>query len=56
SFNLGQQTTSFPHLDEKNLAQSWCSKTLLGDFSPNLGGHLVLWDFGLVIRFPAGST
>ncbi|KAN0111296.1 hypothetical protein V8E52_008671, partial [Russula decolorans] len=56
SFNLGQQTASFPHLDEKNLAQSWCSITLLGDFSPDLGGHLVLWDFGLIVHFPAGST
>jgi hypothetical protein len=56
SFNLGKQTASFPHLDQKNLAQSWCSITPLGDFNPNFGGHLVLWDFGLVIRFPAGST
>lgn len=56
SFNLGKQTVSCPHLDEKNLAQSWCSITPLGDFDPDLGGHLVLSDFKLVIRFPPGST
>jgi hypothetical protein len=56
SFNLGEQTASFPHLDMRNLAQSWCSITPLGNFNPDLGGHLVLWDFGLFIRFPAGST
>jgi hypothetical protein len=56
SFNLGEQVATFPHLDEKNLAQGWCSITALGEFNPDLGGHLVLWDFGLVIRFPPGST
>ncbi|KAJ7697753.1 hypothetical protein B0H14DRAFT_3529203 [Mycena olivaceomarginata] len=28
----------------------------LGDFDPDLGGHLILWDLRLVIRFPPGST
>jgi hypothetical protein len=28
----------------------------VGDFNPDAGGHLVLWDFKLVVRFPAGST
>ena len=44
------------HVDEQNLAQSWCSITPLGSFNPDLGGHLVLWDFQLVVRFPPGST
>ncbi len=56
SFNLGKPTVTIPHWDEKNLAQSWCSVTPLGDFNPDLGGHFVLWDYKLVIRFPAGST
>ncbi|KAJ7728435.1 hypothetical protein DFH07DRAFT_969868 [Mycena maculata] len=25
-------------------------------FNPNLGGHLVLWDLRLIIRFPPGAT
>jgi hypothetical protein len=56
SFNLGEQTVSFPHTDMENLAQSWCSVTSVGEFDPKLGGHLVLWDFGLVVEFPPGST
>ena len=56
SFNLGEQSISFPHTDDGNLAQSWCSITPLGRFDPTCGGHLVLWDFGLVIEFPPGAT
>ena len=56
SFNLGGQTVSLPHLDYKNLAQSWCSVTTLGHFNHHDGGQFVLWDFGLVVDFPAGST
>ncbi|KAJ7468816.1 hypothetical protein FB451DRAFT_1401168 [Mycena latifolia] len=28
----------------------------LGDFNPDRGGHLILWDLGCVLRFPAGTT
>lgn len=56
SFNLGEQTTSYPHVDQMNLAQSWCSITPLGSFDHKSGGHFVLWDFKMVIEFPAGST
>ena len=56
SFNLGKQSVSYPHVDDRNLAQSWCTVTPLGQFDPDAGGHLVLWDFRLVIRFPPGST
>jgi hypothetical protein len=56
SFNLGEQVATVPHRDEKNLAQGWCSITALGRFMPNLGGHFVLWDFGLMVEFPPGST
>jgi hypothetical protein len=56
SVNLGLQSTSSPHTDDGNLAQSWCSITPLGLFNPKKGGHLVLWDLGLVIDFPPGST
>ena len=56
SFNLGGQAVTVPHVDEKNLAHSWCAVTALGCFDPSLGGHLVLWDFGLAVKFPPGST
>jgi len=56
SFNLGEQSISFPHTDDGNLAHSWCSITPLSQFNPKTGGHLVLWDFGLIIEFPPGTT
>lgn len=56
SFNMGGQAVTAPHVDEKNLAHSWCAVTALGRFNPSLGGHLILWDFGLAVRFPPGST
>lgn len=40
----------------KNLAVGWCSVTALGKFDHKRGGHLVLWEPGLVIEFPPGST
>ena len=33
-----------------------CAVTALGDFDPKKGGHLILWECGLVIEFPPGST
>jgi len=56
TFNLAKQSASVPHTDHNNLAQGWCSITALGDFNPTLGGHLVLWDLGLVVEFPPNST
>ncbi|KAF8200627.1 hypothetical protein K438DRAFT_1436955, partial [Mycena galopus ATCC 62051] len=56
TFNFGPRTVTFPHVDAANLAWGWCSITALGQFNPDLGGHLILWDLNLVIRFPPGST
>lgn len=47
---------SFPHLDFGNLAWAWCAISAFGNFNPDRGGHLILWDLGLIIRFPPGST
>ncbi|KAJ7056523.1 hypothetical protein C8F01DRAFT_1211255 [Mycena amicta] len=49
-------TVCAPHVDFGNLAWGWCAITALGRFNPNRGGHLILWDLRLVIRFPPGST
>lgn len=54
--NFGPSTITLPHLDFANLAWGWCAVTALGNFDPNRGGHLILWDLRLVIRFPPGST
>ncbi|KAE9391872.1 hypothetical protein BT96DRAFT_1000930 [Gymnopus androsaceus JB14] len=56
SFNMGPYTVSWPHTDSHNLAFGWCAITALGSFNPDRGGHLILWDLGLIIRFPPGST
>ncbi|KAJ7078404.1 hypothetical protein B0H15DRAFT_788953, partial [Mycena belliarum] len=49
-------TVSARHLDFANLAWGWCAVTALGNFDPDIGGHLILWDLRLVVRFPPGST
>lgn len=56
TFNFGPQTVCFKHVDYHNLAFGWCSITALGEFDHKKGGHLVLWELGLVIEFPAGTT
>ncbi|KAF7323378.1 hypothetical protein HMN09_00118700 [Mycena chlorophos] len=53
TFNFGR-AVSCCHLDFGNLAWGWCAITALGEFDPDLGGHLILWELGLVIRFPPG--
>ena len=54
--NFGPRTACFKHKDFNNLAFGWCAITSLGNFDPSCGGHLILWELGLVITFPAGST
>jgi hypothetical protein len=56
TFNVEMQSVSLPHTDQGNLAQGWCSITPLGTFDHTSGGHLVLWDLGLIVQFPAGCT
>ena len=56
TYNLGPHTVCFPHKDFGNLAFGLCAVTALGRFDPTKGGHLVLWELGLVIEFPPGST
>ncbi|KAF8181740.1 hypothetical protein K438DRAFT_1725171 [Mycena galopus ATCC 62051] len=56
TFNFGPRAITCPHLDFGNLAWSWCAITSLGWFDPDRGGHLILWDLKLIIRFPPGAT
>ncbi|KAJ7768415.1 hypothetical protein B0H16DRAFT_1308007 [Mycena metata] len=56
TYNFGPVTVTLPHIDFGNLAWGWCAVTALGNFDPDRGGHLVLWDLKLIIRFPPGST
>ncbi|KAL1740800.1 hypothetical protein HDZ31DRAFT_46760, partial [Schizophyllum fasciatum] len=56
TINFGLRTVTFKHRDFGNLPFGWCAITALGRFDPDRGGHLVLWECELVIRFPPGST
>ncbi|KAF7292529.1 hypothetical protein MKEN_01471900 [Mycena kentingensis (nom. inval.)] len=56
TFNFGPITATFPHIDFANLIWGWCFITALGRYDPDRGGHLVLWDLKLIIRFPPGTT
>ncbi|KAJ7765191.1 hypothetical protein B0H16DRAFT_1454371 [Mycena metata] len=56
TYNFGPVTVTLPHIDFGNLAWGWCAITAPGNFNPDRGGHLVLWDLKLIIRFPPGST
>jgi len=56
TFNFGPLTITFSHTNQGNLGWGWCSVSALGPFNHLLGSHLILWDLGLVIDFPPGST
>ncbi|KAI0056202.1 hypothetical protein BV25DRAFT_1814465, partial [Artomyces pyxidatus] len=55
SFNFGPSAISYCHLDGGNLPFGLCAITPLGTFDATKGGHLYLWELGLVVEFPAGS-
>jgi hypothetical protein len=56
SINIGAQSISDDHRNVGNAPGVPCAITALGDFDPDNGGHLVLFDLKLIIRFPPGST
>ena len=54
--NFGPKTACFYHLDSNNLAFGCCSITVLSEFDPVEGGHIILWECGVIVTFPPGST
>lgn len=56
TFNFGPKTVCFKHKDCANLPHGWCGITALGNFNPNLGGHIIFWQLGLIIQFPPASS
>ncbi|TFK60200.1 hypothetical protein BDN72DRAFT_779712, partial [Pluteus cervinus] len=56
SFNLGPATVSIDHTDASNVGYGLCALTAVGSFDSRQGGHLVLFDLGLMIEFPPGSV
>lgn len=55
AFNLGNRVVTKRHIDSRNCPFGWCTITALGDFDASKGGHLILWDIGMVLEFPAGA-
>ncbi|KAL0569694.1 hypothetical protein V5O48_012267 [Marasmius crinis-equi] len=60
TFNLGPRTVTVEHADSSNRADGFCAVTALSPtedgYDYTKGGHLILWDLGLVIEFPPGTT
>lgn len=54
--NCGPKTTCRAHRDGLNYPTTPCAITALGDYDPELGGHLVLFELGIYIDFPPGAT
>ncbi|KAG7097794.1 hypothetical protein E1B28_005113 [Marasmius oreades] len=54
--NTGPATCAKPHKDHQNYAPGWCAITPFGEFNPDQGGDLILYEIGLRIRFPPGAT
>lgn len=55
AFNLGERVATKRHIDSRNCPFGWCTITALGDFDESKGGHLILWELGLVLEFAAGA-
>ncbi|KAL1750032.1 hypothetical protein FB107DRAFT_224555 [Schizophyllum commune] len=56
TINFGPRTVCTAHRDFNNLSHGFCAITALGSFNPDRGGHLILRELKLVIRFPPGSS
>ncbi|KAJ7691677.1 hypothetical protein B0H14DRAFT_3531788 [Mycena olivaceomarginata] len=54
--NLGPVSVSPPHADFGNKADGMCLIGALGAFNADQGGHLVCWDYNLIVRFPPGCS
>ncbi|KAF8121002.1 hypothetical protein EV363DRAFT_1406672 [Boletus edulis] len=56
TFNCGPRVVTLDHVDNTNVPFGFCAIFACGSYDPVRGGHLILFDLGLVIRFPPGST
>jgi hypothetical protein len=56
AINFGPQVCTYGHKDVQNCPFGWCVIQALGSFDPTAGGHIILWELGLIIEFPPNST
>lgn len=55
AFNLGNRVVTKKHVDSQNCPFGWCTITALGNFDASKGGHIILWDLGIIAEFPPGA-
>ena len=55
AFNFGPEVWTYKHKDIMNCPFGWCAIQALGKYDPAKGGHIILWELGLIIEFPPGS-
>ncbi|KAJ7605000.1 hypothetical protein FB45DRAFT_767775, partial [Roridomyces roridus] len=57
-FDLGPQTMYSRPDSSPPFACPWSlmSLTVLGDYDPDEGGQIILWDFGSMVRLPPGAN
>ncbi|KAJ7701891.1 hypothetical protein B0H17DRAFT_836072, partial [Mycena rosella] len=53
TFHLGSHPR---RIVDDDSAWGWAAITALGNYNPDKGGHIILWDLNLVVRFPPGTT
>ncbi|KAK7435867.1 hypothetical protein VKT23_019398 [Stygiomarasmius scandens] len=51
-----EKAVAFPHVDYLNLLFGLCAVFPTGSFDYTRGGHLIIWELGLVIEFPPGTV
>jgi hypothetical protein len=54
TFNLGGEVVTIDHTDTLNNVEGQCGTQANGDYDYRLGGHVILWDLGIVVEFPPG--
>lgn len=55
TFNVGGNAVCYDHIDDLDFAGGWGNLRAFKNFDHKKGGHLVFWDLGIAIEFPAGA-
>lgn len=56
TFNYGPHVMTLEHINATNVPYGFCAIFACRSYDPVEGGHLILFDLGLVVWFPPGSV
>lgn len=56
TFNIGKSVSTCLHHDCQNFGPGLCVISSFGNYDHKKGGHLILWELGIVVEFPPYST